>query len=99
VAGLFTLLAATWSLPIYSEPITSYNPFLATHGLAALLRYFEVVAGAGCSRRAAAGCRYRQDCRGLFPRSGRSRAAFHEARLRRARGRAGQRSANVRCSS
>ena len=42
VAGLFTLLAATWSLPIYSEPIASwYNLFLATHGLAALVRYFD----------------------------------------------------------
>ncbi|MEO8260419.1 MAG: hypothetical protein ABI868_23945 [Acidobacteriota bacterium] len=42
VAGLFTLLAATWSLPIYADPIASwYNLFLATHGLAALLRYFD----------------------------------------------------------
>jgi hypothetical protein len=42
VAGLFTLLATTWSLPIYSEPISSwYNLFLATHGLAALVRYFD----------------------------------------------------------
>ncbi len=42
VAALFTLLAATWSLPIYSEPITSwYNLFFATHGLAALVRYFD----------------------------------------------------------
>lgn len=42
VASLFTLLAAAWSLPIYSEPIASwYNLFLATHGLAAVLRYFE----------------------------------------------------------
>ena len=42
VAGLFTLLAVTWSLPIYSEPIASwYNLFLATHGLAAIACYFD----------------------------------------------------------
>jgi hypothetical protein len=41
-AGLVTLLAVTWSLPIYSEPIASwYNLFLATHGAASLLRYLE----------------------------------------------------------
>jgi hypothetical protein len=42
VAGLFTLLAVTWSLPIYSEPVASwYNLFLATHGLAAMACYFD----------------------------------------------------------
>ena len=42
MAGLFTLLAVTWSLPIYAEPIASwYNLFLATHGLAAIARYFD----------------------------------------------------------
>ena len=42
VAGLFTLLAVTWSLPIYSEPVASwYNLFLATHGLAAMACYFN----------------------------------------------------------
>jgi Dolichyl-phosphate-mannose-protein mannosyltransferase len=41
-AGLVSLLAVTWSLPIYSEPIASwYNLFLATHGAASLLRYLE----------------------------------------------------------
>src|SRR5262249_19830972 len=41
-AGIVSLLAVTWSLPIYSEPIASwYNLFFATHGAAALLRYLE----------------------------------------------------------
>lgn len=41
-AGMVSLLAVTWSLPIYSEPIASwYNLFFATHGAAALLRYLE----------------------------------------------------------
>lgn len=41
-AAIGTLLAAAWSIPIYSEPITSwYNLFLATHGAAAILRYID----------------------------------------------------------
>src|SRR5262245_3739478 len=41
-AGMVSLLAIAWSLPIYSEPIASwYNLFFATHGVAALLRYLE----------------------------------------------------------
>jgi Dolichyl-phosphate-mannose-protein mannosyltransferase len=42
VAGLMTLLAAGWSMCIYTEPIANwYNLFFATFGLASLLRWFE----------------------------------------------------------
>jgi len=42
IAGLTTMLAATWSLPIYADPITSwYNLFLATICLAMMARYLE----------------------------------------------------------
>ncbi|HVO80646.1 MAG TPA: glycosyltransferase family 39 protein [Terriglobales bacterium] len=42
VAGFITLLAAAWSIPVYSSAAPSwYNLFLATFGLAALLRYLD----------------------------------------------------------
>jgi hypothetical protein len=42
-AGLVTLLAVTWSVPIYPASMPSwYNMFFATFAVAALLRYLEV---------------------------------------------------------
>ncbi len=42
VAASFTLLAVAWSVPNYSTPMPSwYNLFLATFGVAALLRFLE----------------------------------------------------------
>jgi fermentation-respiration switch protein FrsA (DUF1100 family) len=42
LAGGVTLLAVVWSLPNYSAPMPSwYNLFLATFGIAALLRFLE----------------------------------------------------------
>ncbi|MGH8542918.1 MAG: ArnT family glycosyltransferase [Gammaproteobacteria bacterium] len=41
-AALFTLLAVAWSIPNYSAAIPSwYNLFLATFGLASILRFLE----------------------------------------------------------
>jgi hypothetical protein len=42
VAGGVTLLAAAWALPSYAAPMPSwYNLFLATFGVAALVRFLE----------------------------------------------------------
>lgn len=42
IAGSMTLLAAAWSIPVYSSAAPSwYNLFLATFGVAAVLRYLD----------------------------------------------------------
>jgi hypothetical protein len=42
IAGAITLLAAAWSIPVYSSAAPSwYNLFFATFGMAAVLRYLD----------------------------------------------------------